>query len=73
MEIIKDNPKLKCMDLKIGEVFEYESDFYIKTDQADFLNDEYEAVNLRTGSKIIIKGPEDVILCMAKLHINKII
>lgn len=70
MKIITDRTHLTYKDLHIGDVFEYDFNYYIVTDMVNPINNRYKAIRLRTGFHCGLNGEEEVKLCEATLHIK---
>jgi len=71
MNIIINNSPTKYGDLHQGDVFRYNSCYYMKTDDKTGANVVFsKAINLKNGALHIISDEEIVELCNAKLYIE---
>lgn len=72
MKIISDKTPLTYKDLHIGDIFEFNSNYYMVTDGRNSINNRYVAIKLSTGIHYNFNDDEVIKLCEATLHIKKI-
>ena len=73
MDVIDMNHKNNCCfeDIKVGAVFKYDNEHYIKSDNIDVNTDEQlYALNLETGKTKRFAKDETVLTCNAKVYIE---
>ena len=73
MEVVDMNHKNNCCfeDIKVGVVFKYNNEYYIKSDNIDAdTHEQVYALNLETGKTKRFAKNDKVLVCDAKLYIE---
>lgn len=73
MEVIDKKHRNDCFfeNLKTGAIFEYDDEYYIKSDNIDVdLHEQLYAVNLETGKTKRFAKNDKVLVCDAKVYIE---
>lgn len=73
MEVVDKKYRKDCFfeNIKVGTVFKYDNDYYIKSDNIDVNTDEQlYAFNLEAGKTKRFAKNDKVLVCDAKLYIE---
>lgn len=73
MEVINMNRKNDCCfeDIKVGAIFKYDNEYYIKSDNIDVdTHEQLYALNLEIGKTKRFAKDETVLMCSAKVYIE---
>lgn len=73
MEVIDKKYRNDCFfeSIKVGAVFEYDDEYYIKSDNIDVdTHEQVYALNLETGKTKRFAKDETVLTCNAKVYIE---
>lgn len=73
MKIVDNKYRKDCFfeNLKTGAIFEYDNEYYIKSDNIDAnLQEQLYALNLKTGKMKCFAKNDKVLICNAKLYIE---